>query len=462
MAAGSGRPIGRVLVANRGEIAVRVIRAARDLGIETVAVYSKADAEAAHVRLADRAIGIGPSPAANSYLRRELLLHVATMTDCDAVHPGYGFLSEDAQFAEQVTGAGLTWVGPPATAITSMGDKAAARRAARAAGVPVVPGSDGVLTSAQEALAFAATCGYPVLLKARAGGGGKGMRAVDTEAELTAAFALAEQEATGAFGDGGLYAERYLPRVRHVEIQVLADQHGLVRHLGERDCSLQRRHQKVIEEAPSPVVGPELRERLGQAAVKLARSVGYTNAGTVEFLLDAESGEFFFIEMNTRIQVEHALTEQVTGVDLVGWQFRIAGGEPLALPGASPRGHAMEFRVTAEDPGRGFAPSPGTLRVFDPPLGPGVRVDTHCRAGSSVPPYYDSLLAKVVVYGADRPEVLRRARRALAEVRVEGVATTVQMHRALLDEPAVVSGDYTTKWLEEWVSQLSPRSVTGA
>lgn len=445
------RPVRRVLVANRGEIAVRVIRAARDLGVETVAVYSEVDAGAMHVQLADRAVCIGPAPAARSYLRSELLLHVATATDCDSVHPGYGFLSEDAKFAEQVGKAGLRWIGPAAAAIVTMGDKSVARRAAREANVPVVAGSVGVLTSAAEAAAFAAEAGFPLLLKARAGGGGKGMRVVESPEDLDSAFALATQEAGSAFGDAGLYGERYLPRVRHVEIQILADHHGQVRHLGERDCSLQRRHQKVIEEAPSPAVAPAVRDRLGQAAVDLARSVGYTNAGTVEFLLDIDSGEFFFIEMNTRIQVEHALTEQITGVDLLAWQFRIAAGEPLALSDVAPRGHAIEFRVTAEDATRNFSPSPGRIGVFDLPGGPGIRVDTHCRPGVTVTPYYDSLLAKLVVYGADRAEALRRARRALAEFRVDGVATTLPMHRALLREPAVLAGDYTTQWLEDWM-----------
>ncbi len=445
-------PIRRVLVANRGEIAVRIIRAAEDLGIETVAVYSKPDAGSAHVRRATQAVCIGPAAAAQSYLRPDLLIHVATATGCDAVHPGYGFLSEDQGFARQVAEAGLIWIGPPADVIAQMGDKAAAREAAVRAGVPVVPGSDGVLASSGEAQAFAESVGFPLLLKARAGGGGKGMRVVSKSDELPAAFALASQEAAGAFGDGGLYGERYLPWVRHVEIQVFGDRDGQVCHLGERDCSLQRRHQKVLEEAPSPAVRPELRERLGHGAITLAESVGYVGAGTVEFLFDADADAFYFIEMNTRIQVEHALTEEITGVDLVGWQFKVAQGEPLSLPDTTPRGHAFEFRVTAEDWHRNFAPSPGTLRVFEAPTGPGVRLDTHCSAGWTVSPYYDSLLAKLIVHGADRSEALRRAKRALGEFEVEGVATTLSLHRALLEEPAVVHGDYSTRWLEDWMS----------
>ncbi|MHB2022425.1 MAG: acetyl-CoA carboxylase biotin carboxylase subunit [Mycobacteriales bacterium] len=453
-------PIRRVLVANRGEIAVRIIRAAEDLGIETVAVYSKPDAESSHVRRASQALCIGPAPAARSYLRPELLLHAATVTGCDAVHPGYGFLSEDAGFARQVSDAGLVWIGPPAEVIARMGDKAAARTAALEAEVPVVPGSEGVLPSSTDALAFAQSAGFPLLLKARAGGGGKGMRVVGGAADLPAAFALASQEAAGAFGDGGLYAERYLPRVRHIEIQIMADQHGGVRHLGERDCSLQRRHQKVVEEAPSPAVPPGLRARIGDAAVSLAASVGYVGAGTIEFLLDPNAEAFYFIEMNTRIQVEHALTEQITGVDLVAWQFRVAQGEPLSLDDVSPRGHALEFRITAEDWRRDFMPSPGTLRVFELPAGPGVRVDTHCRPGFTVTPYYDSLLAKLIVHGSDRPEALRRAKRALGEFRIEGVTTTLPLHRALLSEPAVLAGDYSTQWLEDWVSSADLKEET--
>ncbi len=439
----------RLLVANRGEIALRIVRAARDLGIETVTVHSTADRAAPHVTLADRSVCIGPPPASASYLRRDLLVHVAEATGCDAVHPGYGFLAEDATFARQVEDAGVVWVGPSADVISRMGDKAAAREAAVEAGVPVVPGSDGVLAGADEAEAFGREHGYPLLLKASAGGGGKGMRVVAEPAEVARTLALARQEAAGAFGDDRMYVERYLPRVRHVEVQVLGDAHGVVVGLGERDCSVQRRHQKVVEEAPARL-DDETREQMAGTAVRLAESVGYRNAGTVEYLVDVETGAFFFIEMNTRIQVEHPVTEEVTGTDLVAWQLRVAAGdsvEPLRDVGST--GHSMEFRVTAEDPARDFAPSPGTLDVFQPPAGPGVRCDTHCAPGQVVPPHYDSLLAKLVVSGSDRDQVLARSRRALREFRVEGVATTVPFHRWLLEQPEFVAGTHTTGFLAE-------------
>jgi acetyl-CoA carboxylase biotin carboxylase subunit len=441
--------IRRLLVANRGEIAVRIIRAAHDLGIETVAVYSEADREARHVTLADRALCLGPGPAPASYLRPDLLLHVAEATGCDAVHPGYGFLSEDPAFAAQVVAQGRTFVGPPVHAMEQMGDKAVARKVVASANVPVVPGSEEVVTDAAEAARLAASTGYPVLLKARAGGGGRGMRLVPDEAGLTSAFRLAQREAAGSFGDDGLYVERYLTRVRHVEVQVLADTHGQVTHLGERDCSLQRRHQKVLEEGPSPVLTEDQRTRLCESAVQTARAVNYTGAGTVEFLLDLDSGQFFFIEMNTRIQVEHPVTEVLTGVDLVAWQLRIAAGEPLDLSDVAPRGHALEFRINAEDWQHDFRPSPGRVEVFEPPAGPGVRLDTHCFSGATVPPHYDSLIAKLIVHGANRDEAIRRSRRALDEFRVEGVATTIGLHRKLLDRPEVVQGTYTTSYLTE-------------
>jgi acetyl-CoA carboxylase biotin carboxylase subunit len=439
----------RLLVANRGEIAVRIMRAARDVGVPTVAVYSVADRGALHTELADQAICLGPAPAAASYLRQDLLLHIAEATGCDAVHPGYGFLSENAAFAAAVTGAGLTFVGPSADSIELMGDKAMARKAVAKVHVPVIPGSDDAVPSVAEAARVAAECGYPVLLKARAGGGGKGMRVAHTEDELRECFPLARQEAAGAFGDDGVYVEKYLQRVRHVEVQVLADTHGRTIHLGERDCSLQRRHQKVLEEAPSPALAAEQRRALTEMAVRAAESVGYVGAGTVEFVLDLNEGVFHFIEMNTRIQVEHPITEVLTGVDLVAWQLRIAAGELMATGPVTPRGHVMEFRINAEDWQHGFLPDPGTLRVFDPPAGPGIRVDTHCRAGAVVPPHYDSLLGKLIVFGANRDETVRRARRALAEFRVEGVRTTIGLHRWLLEQPEVVDGTYTTRYLQE-------------
>jgi acetyl-CoA carboxylase biotin carboxylase subunit len=440
----------RLLVANRGEIAVRVIRAARDLGIETVAVHSAADRHARHVALADRSVLIGPPASAASYLKREALVHVAEATGCDAVHPGYGFLSEDAEFARAVESAGLIWVGPEPETISQMGDKARARSLAAAADVPIVPGSEGTLRDDQQALRFGRDHGYPLLLKASAGGGGKGMRIVEREDDLIAALALARQEAAGAFGDDGMYVERYLPAVRHVEVQVLGDHHGNLVSLGERDCSLQRRHQKLVEEAPAPSLADSVRRALSETAVRLAAAADYRSAGTVEFLLDVTTGAFAFIEMNTRIQVEHPVTEEITGVDLVAWQLRIAGGERLdGLDSPVSRGHAMEFRITAEDPASEFRPGPGRIAVFEPPAGPGIRCDTHCYSGWEVSPYYDSLLAKLVVHGADRGHAIRRARRALHEFRIEGVPTTLPFHRWVLDQPEFVDATHTTSFLAD-------------
>jgi len=376
------------------------------------------------------------------------------MTGCDAVHPGYGFLSEDADFAHQVNDAGLVWVGPPADAIRQMGDKAKARTVAAENEVPLVPGSEGVLTSEEDAVAFGRRHGFPLLLKASAGGGGKGMRVVAHEQELSAMLALARQEATGAFGDDTMYVERYLPRVRHVEVQVLADAAGKVAALGDRDCSMQRRHQKVVEEAPATDLAPESRAEMSDAAVRLARAVDYRGAGTVEFLLDVDTGAFYFIEMNTRIQVEHTVTEEITQTDLVAWQLRIAGGESLQSLGAvAPSGHAIEFRITAEDPARDFAPTPGRIEVFEIPGGPGIRCDTHCYPGYVVPTYYDSLLAKLVVRGRDRDESIRRARRALREFRVDGVTTTIGFHQWLLDQAEFTAGTYTTSYLTDLIGR---------
>jgi acetyl-CoA carboxylase biotin carboxylase subunit len=442
----------RILVANRGEIAVRIIRAARDLGIATVAVCSEVDRAARHVQMADRAVCLGPAPASASYLRGDLLLHVAQATGCDAVHPGYGFLSEDAQFATAVCEAGLSFVGPPPAAIAQMGDKAMARKTVAGVDIAVVPGSQSVVCDVDEAANAAEECGYPVLLKARAGGGGKGMRVANDAAELRTQYTLARREAAGAFGDDGLYLERYLDRIRHIEVQVLADHHKHTTHLGERDCSLQRRHQKVLEEAPSPMLDAAQRNELGALAVRVAEAVGYVGAGTVEFIFDLDTGRFHFIEMNTRIQVEHPITEVLTGVDLVAWQLRIAAGEPLDVDRPAARGHAFECRINAEDWRRGFAPNPGVLQVFEPPAGPGVRVDTHCFPGAVVSPHYDSLLAKLIVLGENRDQAVRRACRALAEFRIEGVDTTVGLHRWLLEQAEVVHGTYTTSYLTEALS----------
>lgn len=454
-----GEMLRRVLIANRGEIAVRVARAARDLGIETVSVHSSGDIDSRHTDLTDRTVRIGPAPAAKSYLRRDLLVHVAKATGCDAVHPGYGFLSEDEQFARQVCDAGLVWIGPSPHTISQMGDKAEARRVAMAAGIPVVPGSDGVLTQEDDFLEFGRQHGFPLLLKARAGGGGKGMRIVNDEAELPGVLSLARNEAAGAFGDPSMYVERYLPRVRHVEVQILGDKYGRVVALGERDCSVQRRHQKVVEEAPAWNLPEKTRAEMCRTAVRLGEAVGYEGAGTVEFLVDTDTGSYYFIEMNTRIQVEHPVTEEITGVDLVAWQLRVASGIELPAGDFRSQGHAMEFRVTAENPSRNFAPNPGRLVKFEVPGGPGVRCDTHCYAGYIVPPYYDSLLAKLVVSGSTRSEVLARSRRALQEFRIEGIETTVSFHRWLLEQQEFVDGTHTTGYLDNFAG--TDMSATG-
>ncbi|GAA5146322.1 acetyl-CoA carboxylase biotin carboxylase subunit [Pseudonocardia eucalypti] len=445
--------ISRVLVANRGEIAVRVIRACRDLGLTAVAVYSEADADALHVSLADEAVPIGPAPARSSYLDVSQVVGAARDTNCDAVHPGYGFLAENPALPRACQAAGLVFVGPPAEVIERVGDKVSARAAAEAAHVPVVPGS-GRLASAGAALEYATEVGFPVLLKAAAGGGGRGIRRVGSAEELPAEFTSAAREAESAFGDGGLFVEKCIVDARHVEIQVLADAHGSVVHLGERECSLQRRRQKLVEEAPAPGLPEALRKEIGAAAVRLAREVGYRGAGTVEFLVDPSTWAYYFIEVNARIQVEHGITELVTGVDLVATQLRIADGSPLpfAQDEVVARGVAMEFRINAEDPARGFFPSPGTLSLMRPPAGPGVRVDTGFESGRVVPPFYDSLLAKLMVWAPDRPAALARARRALAELRVEGVATTAALHGRILDWPDFVAGRYHTGSLEAFLN----------
>jgi acetyl-CoA carboxylase, biotin carboxylase subunit len=439
----------KVLVANRGEIACRVIRACRELRIGTVAVYSEADRTAPHVLAADEACLIGPPPSAQSYLQAERIVETAVRTGCDAVHPGYGFLSERAFFARLVEEAGLAFVGPPADAIAAMGDKTEARQRMIAAGVPVVPGVAEPLPDAGAAAAAAEQFGYPVLLKATAGGGGKGMRVVQSPEELERAFAAASSEALSAFGDGSIYLEKYLARPRHIEIQVLADGHGNIVHLGERDCSVQRRHQKLIEEAPSPALTAELRARMGETAVAAARAVGYRNAGTIEFLF--QDGEFYFLEMNTRIQVEHPVTELVTGIDLVQWQLRIAGGEaiPFAQEAIAPTGHAIECRITSEDPANGFLPSTGRIVLFQPPGGPGVRWDGAVAEGVEVSLYYDPLLGKLVVHAPDREGALERMDRALAELCIVGVQTSAPFHRRVMAEPSFRAGDVTIRYLDE-------------
>ncbi|WP_373454158.1 acetyl-CoA carboxylase biotin carboxylase subunit [Bordetella genomosp. 1] len=448
------RRIRTLLVANRGEIAVRIIRAARELGMRTVAVYSDADRDALAVQLADSAVHIGPAHATRSYLDIGAVLAAARDSGADAIHPGYGFLAENAGFAQAVADAGLIFVGPDAQTIRSMGDKAAARASAQAAGLPTVPGSEGVVASLDEALSHAAQIGYPLMIKAAAGGGGRGIRVAVDEAQLREAIPLAQAEARAAFGDDGVYLERYLPRARHIEVQVLGDGERAV-HLFERECSLQRRRQKIFEEAPSPALSPARRQALCESALRLTESVGYRGAGTLEYLYDEANEAFYFIEMNTRIQVEHPITEAITGIDLVREMLRIADGEPLRLRQADivMRGAAIECRLNAEDPARKFAPGPGTVAHVRWPAGPGVRIDSMVYAGSVVPPYYDSLLAKLIVWDEDRAGALARLARALDETRFEGVPSTLALHRALVADPGVAAGDYHTNYLETWMQQ---------
>jgi acetyl-CoA carboxylase biotin carboxylase subunit len=442
--------IRRLLVANRGEIAVRIIHTCRALGIETVAVYSSADRGSLAVRLADHSVGIGEAPAAKSYLNAQALVAAALFTDCDAVHPGYGFLSENAEFAQLCRRKRLTFVGPEPEHIRLMGDKAAAREAARQAGVPVVSGSEGNVDSVDAARRVAQSIGCPMLIKAAAGGGGKGMRVIESPRELESALHAARAEAHAAFGDASVYLERYLADVRHVEVQVLGDGRDCV-HVGERDCTVQRRHQKLIEETPSPALDPSQRHRLASAALKLVRQVGYLNAGTVEFVLDNGTGEFFFIEMNTRLQVEHPVTEMVTGLDLVAQQLRIASGEPLAIDQREvvPRGHAIECRINAEDPSRGFLPQPGTIAGLRLPSGAGVRVDTHVEPGTSMTPYYDSLIAKVIVHAPTRSEAAALMDRALGDFEVSGITTNIALQRAIINDVRFAQGWFNTRFLDE-------------
>ncbi|MEK6716048.1 MAG: acetyl-CoA carboxylase biotin carboxylase subunit [candidate division NC10 bacterium] len=443
----------KVLIANRGEIAVRIIQACRELGIRTVAVFSQADADALHVQLADEAVCIGPPQAAQSYLKVAAIISAAEITGAEAIHPGYGFLAENPHFAEVCEGCGIRFIGPSASSIQMMGDKAAARRMAAAQGVPVLPGSQHPVRDLEEARRVARDIGYPVIIKASAGGGGKGMRVVPEPDALESALATAAAEAAAAFGDAAVYLERFLPDPRHVEIQILMDGQGQGIHLGERDCSIQRRHQKLLEEAPSPALTDALRQAMGRAALSVAQAAGYRNAGTVEFLLD-ERGSFYFMEMNTRIQVEHPVTEMVTGLDLVKAQLRIAAGEPLTLSQADVRirGHSLECRINAEDPDR-FLPSPGRLTNFRPPGGPGVRVDSHAYVGYIVPPYYDSLLGKVIVHAHDRGEAIARMQRALGEMQIQGVQTTIPFHQKVLRHPDFLAGRTSTRFLERLLQE---------
>ncbi|MCE5191709.1 MAG: acetyl-CoA carboxylase biotin carboxylase subunit [Actinomycetia bacterium] len=454
----------KILIANRGEIALRVIRACKEMGILSVAVFSDADRDSLHARMADEALCIGPAPAAQSYLSMPNIISAARITGCEAVHPGYGFLAENAAFARAVGDSGLTFIGPSADAIERMGDKAVARQTMMAAGVPCVPGSVGTVDSSEEALVFAREVGFPVLIKAAAGGGGKGMRVAADERELHSNFTAAKTEAAAAFGSDQVYIEKYLARPRHVEMQVLADTHGHAVYLYERDCSVQRRHQKLIEEAPSPALTPELRAAMGEAAMKAVRAVDYVNAGTVEFLLDHD-GRFYFMEMNTRVQVEHPVTEQVTGVDIIQEQLRIASGEPMKhvrQEDVRLNGHAIEFRINAEDPLHNFRPHPGTIDVFNPPGGFGVRVDSHMYSGYTVPPNYDSLLAKLIVWGETRGEAVARARRALDEFIIVGIPTTLPFHQYVVEEEHFQRGEVYTDFVERYATTEDVRAfVTG-
>jgi acetyl-CoA carboxylase, biotin carboxylase subunit len=446
--------IQKILIANRGEIALRIVRACRELGIKTLAVYSEADVQSLHVQLADEAICIGGPKSADSYLRADRIISAAEIADVDAIHPGYGFLSENAKFAEQCESCNIKFIGPKSKSIKMMGDKSVAKETVRKAGVPLVPGSDGPVDSEAEAVKTARKVGYPVIIKAVAGGGGRGMRIAHNDVSCAKEYHVARNEAEKAFGNGSVYIEKYIEKPRHIEFQILADSHGKTLHLGERDCSVQRRHQKLIEESPSPFLTASLRKTMGKAAIKAAAAAGYENAGTIEFLVD-QKGSFYFIEMNTRIQVEHPVTEECTGIDLIKQQIRIANGEKLDFDQGDIEfsKHAIECRINAEDPARNFTPSPGTIGLYYAPGGHGVRVDSHVYSGYTIPPYYDSMIGKLITYGPNRKTALERMYRALSEYLIRGIKTTIPLHKAIMSDPVFIEGKATTGYMEEFMAR---------
>ena len=444
----------KILIANRGEIALRVIRAARELGIETVAVYSQADSHSLHVQLADEAYCIGPPPSPKSYLNIPSIISTAILTRVDGIHPGYGFLAENSNFAEMCETHGIKFIGPTPDNIRAMGDKATAKKIMKEAGVSVTPGIDGLLDDSKKAVEVAKKIGFPVILKATAGGGGRGMRIALNEEQLVSSMEAAAQEANNAFGNPGIYLEKYITKIRHVEVQVVADEYGNVIHLGERDCTIQRRHQKLLEEAPSIQIDNEVRRKLGQTAIQAAKKIGYRNVGTVEFILDLDTKNFYFMEMNTRIQVEHPVTEMITGIDLIKAQIRIASGEKLWLKQDDVKfsGHAIEFRINAEDPDKNFTPAPGKIDGYIAPGGFGVRVDSHCYTGYEIPPFYDSMIGKLIVWGEDRNTAISRAKRALDEFAITGIHTTIPFYLKVIEHPKFLSGDYGTDFVAKELS----------
>jgi acetyl-CoA carboxylase, biotin carboxylase subunit len=448
--------IQKVLIANRGEIALRIVRACRELGVKSLAVYSEADVQSLHVQLADEAICIGGPKSADSYLKADRIIAAAEIADVDAIHPGFGFLSENAEFAEQCETCNIKFIGPPSSAIRNMGDKAVAKETVKKAGVPVVPGSDGPVTNEKDAVKLARSIGYPVIIKAVSGGGGRGMRIAHNDVSFAKELHVAKNEAEKAFGDSSVYIEKFIEKPRHIEFQILADEHGNIVHLGERDCSVQRRHQKLIEESPSPflIANPALREEMGKAAIRAAEAADYQNAGTVEFLVDAQ-GNFYFIEMNTRIQVEHPVTEEVTGIDLIKQQILIANGEklPFEQKDITFSRHAIECRINAEDPARNFIPSPGTIGLYYSPGGHGVRVDSHVYSGYQIPPYYDSMIGKLICYGKTREIAIERSYRALSEYLIRGIKTTIPLHKAIMMDPVFIEGKATTAYMEDFLNR---------